>query len=187
MLELRRGVIRIDGLDITQLTREAVRHSITTLPQDPIILPGSVRENLDPEVRLASDDSSLETMLAKVGLLTAVMARGGLTADYSSMGFSTGEQQLFCLARAALRKSRVVLLDEVMSGIDQATEEKMRTFLLHEFKLSTVIEVAHRLDSIVRYDLIVVMDDGQIAEMGNPRELLSRNSMFRRLCEGNQH
>lgn len=187
MLELRRGAIRIDGIDISHLSREAIRQSMTTLPQDPIILSGSVRQNLDPEGRLASDDPSFETMLAKVGLLTAVLARGGLTADFSSMRFSTGEQQLFCLARAALHKSRVILLDEAMSGIDQTTEEKMRTFLSQEFKLSTVIEVAHRLDAIVKYDIVVVMDDGQIAEMGNPRDLLSRNSMFRRLCEGGQH
>lgn len=175
MLELRQGTVHIDGIDISVLSRQTTRRSLTTLPQDPVTLPGTVRHNLDPEGRIATDSSDLEAVLNKVGIWSIVSVRGGLDADYGSMGLSTGQKQLFCLARALLHKSRLVLLDEATSSVDKDTDSMMRSLIRKDFEHSTVIEVVHRLDAVLDYDVLVVMKDGEIAEVGSPRELLTKD------------
>lgn len=185
MLELKEGTVRIDGVDISVVPRQTVRRCLTTIPQDPVTLSGTVRKNLDPESVFASDSPDLQAALTKVGLWDVVSERGGLEADYNSMGFSTGQKQLFCLARASLQRSKVVLLDECTSGIDHTMNLTMRDFISENFKTATLIEVVHRMEAVISYDVVVVMRDGQIAETGRPMELLSRqDSLFRRLWEG---
>lgn len=173
LLELRRGTIRIDGIDISYLSRQSIRHSLTTLPQDPVTMTGTVRKNLDPEGHLAADSPDLETVLTKVGIWSIVSMRGGIDTDYRSMGFSAGQKQLFCLARALLHKSKLILLDEATSSVDKDTDLMIRGLMRKEFLDSTVIEVVHRLETIVDYDVLVVMKDGEIAEVGTPRKLLT--------------
>jgi ABC-type multidrug transport system fused ATPase/permease subunit len=106
----------------------------------------------------------LEAVLVKVGIWSIVSVRGGLDAAYLSMGFSTGQQQLFCLARALLHKSRLILLDEATSSVDKDTDSTIRSLMRKEFKDSTVIEVVHRFDTFMDYDVLVVMKDGGITE-----------------------
>lgn len=163
-LEVRRGIIRIDGIDISVLSRQSIRHSLTTIPQDPVTLTGTVRDNLDPQRKFAADSPDLEAALAKVGISSIVSGRGGLDAPYRSMGFSTGHKQLFCLARSLLQKSRLILLDEATSGVDKDTESTIRSLMRQEFQDSTVLEVVHRLDAVMDYDVLVTMEDGRITE-----------------------
>lgn len=176
LLEIRRGTVRVDDIDIFVLPRQSVRRSLTTLPQDPVTLTGTVRNNLDPEGRLATDSPDLEAVLAKVGIWSIVSVRGGLDTDFRSMGLSTEQKQLFCLARALLHKSKLILLDEATSSVDMDTDSTIRSLMRTEFEDSTVTEVVHRLDTVMDHDVLVVMKDGGITEVGTPRELLTRNN-----------
>ncbi|OLN96559.1 Canalicular multispecific organic anion transporter 1-like protein 1 [Colletotrichum chlorophyti] len=173
--------ISISSHPLTTLRRATVREGLTTLPQDPVLLPGTVRENLDPAGH--TPDSDLISALRKAHVWEPIEARGGLDADMASAGLSAGQGQLFCLARAVLRHSNVILLDEATSNVDHATDEEVRVHLAEDLEGATVIEVAHRLEAIVEYDVVVVMHEGRVVEIGHPRELLSRSSRFRSLWE----
>ncbi|KEY65241.1 hypothetical protein S7711_08779 [Stachybotrys chartarum IBT 7711] len=181
LLELRSGSICIDGLDLSTMPRPEIRTRLTTLPQDPIKLTGSVRYNLDPGNTIQTDDM-LVAVLAKVGMWSVIEPRGGLDADFEDLGFSAGQLQLFCLARALLLRNSVVLLDEATSNVDRQTDEQIRRVIREELGGRTILEVAHRLDAIKDYDVVVVMGEGRILEMGSPKDLLGRpNSAFRAL------
>lgn len=118
-----------------------------------------------------------------------IEARGGLGAEMSATGLSAGQKQLFCLARAVLkthsRGAGIVLLDEATSNVDHATDEEVRKVLDEEFGEAgvTVVEVAHRLEAIVGYDVVVVMHEGRVVEVGRPEELMGRASRFRSLWD----
>jgi ABC-type multidrug transport system fused ATPase/permease subunit len=121
-------------------------------------------------------------VLAKVGMWSVIEPRGGLDADFEDLGFSAGQLQLFCLARALLLRNSVVLLDEATSNVDRQTDEQIRRVIREELGGRTILEVAHRLDAIKDYDVVVVMGEGRILEMGSPKDLLGRpNSAFRAL------
>lgn len=177
LLDLDRGSIHIDGLDLANLPREAVRKSIIAIPQDPFFLPSSVRINLDPSHLLR--DETLVSALEKVGLWTVIEERGKLDAMVNSLGLSQGQQQLFCLARAMLRDSKVVVLDEATSSVDLETEKKIQSVIKDVFRDRTVITVAHRLESIVESDVVAVLDGGRLVEVGEPAVLM--DSVFRRV------
>ena len=144
-------------------------------------MPGSIRENLDPEGRhIGGGDEVLAVAFQKVQLWETVRERGGLDAEFSASSFSAGQQQLMCLARCLLNRSKVVLLDEAMSNVDHETDGIVRAVLTNEFGGSTVVEVLHRLDAIMDYDEVIVMHDGVVAEVGKPADLLKRaDSMLR--------
>jgi ABC-type multidrug transport system fused ATPase/permease subunit len=142
-----------------------------TLPQEPVILPGTVRENLYP-VNQVFSDKDLVAALEKTGIWEVVSARGGLVAELDAMGLSVGQKQLFCLSRAILHKTKILLLDEATSSLDHDTEQELRRVLRAEFADCTVLEVAHKLEAIASYHVVIVMQDGEIVEMGDPRELL---------------
>ncbi|KAH8887988.1 putative multidrug resistance protein MDR [Thozetella sp. PMI_491] len=184
LLEVQSGSIRIDGHDISSISSAAMRSHFTTIPQDPVVLPGTVRDNLDP-LQEASDDELLVSALSKVGLWELICERGGLEVSFDALGLSHGQQQLFSLARSLLHKSRVLLLDEATSSLDKQTDLEVHRVLRHEFKDSTVLVVAHRMETIADMDVVVVMDKGRVAEVGDPRELMAApESLFKRLWEG---
>ncbi|KAK2043559.1 P-loop containing nucleoside triphosphate hydrolase protein [Colletotrichum somersetense] len=187
LLDAPEGSIEIDGIDLRSLSRKAIRPHFITLPQDPVTLPGTVRTNLDPSGSFdgQSGDEELLKALKKTFLWDDVIkSRGGLNASFAEVGLSHGQQQLFALARAILHKdqSRVVLLDEATSSVDHKTDELLQEVIRKELSGHTVLAVAHRLDTIEDYDVVVVMDDGRIVEVGNPEQLREQaGSAFRRL------
>jgi ABC-type multidrug transport system fused ATPase/permease subunit len=192
LIEIQSGALYIDGVDLSTTRRQAIRGGITALPQDPVVLPPgcSIRENLDPEGRHTADGNGNEVLtvaLQKVQLWETVCERGGLDAEFIQGSFSAGQQQLLCLARCLVhlnktqRGSKVVLLDEAMSHVDHETNKIVWATLKKEFAGSTVVEVLHRLDAIMDYDMVIVMHDGVVAEVGKPDNLMERcdSSMLR--------
>ncbi|KAL3444260.1 P-loop containing nucleoside triphosphate hydrolase protein [Aspergillus insuetus] len=178
LLELRQGTIEIDGIDISTIPREDVRRSLNTLPQEPFFYHGTIRHNLDLH-GVASDEEILD-ILAMLGLREVISKKGGLdTMMTMNDGFlSHGQQQLLCVARAVLKKARILILDEVTSSVDHETETLITRVLSDQFQNQTVLAIAHRLSTIMDYDRVIVLDGGSIVEQGNPRELALQPSIF---------
>ncbi|KAI0113784.1 multidrug resistance-like protein [Nemania sp. FL0031] len=176
------GTILVDGLDISTLDRDSLRSRIITVSQDTFYLPGSVRLNVDPYNSASSD--AIETVLRRVGLWDVIVERGGLETKFEDDSLSHGQRQLFSLARAVLRKahSRVIVFDEATSSVDAHTDALIRDFLRDEFQEHTVIWIAHRLETILDFDRVIVLDGGRVVEDGNPAELsVVRNTRFGQL------
>jgi ATP-binding cassette subfamily C (CFTR/MRP) protein 1 len=169
------GTIAVDGVDIDTVGLSTLRSALAIIPQDPILFSGTVKTNLDP-VGAVRDDAKLWDALERVGLADAVRRlTGGLEAPVAEFGesLSVGQRQLMCLARVLLRKSRIILLDEATSSVDFATDQAMQRVIRESFSHCTILTIAHRLNTIIGSDSIVVMDAGKVAEIASPHELLS--------------
>ncbi|KAI3544155.1 hypothetical protein CABS03_04960 [Colletotrichum abscissum] len=185
------GSIVMDSVPLGKVDRDTLRRRIIAVSQDAIFLPdgSSVKDNLDP-FDAATEAECLE-VLEQVGLLAGIQERGGIGAGLTAESFSQGQKQLFCLARAVLRrrvKSRggteggILLLDEVSSSVDRATDFVMQDIIRREFEGYTIIMVSHRLDMVLDCDAVVVMDKGSVVEKGAPRVLKDQEGgMFREL------
>jgi ATP-binding cassette subfamily C (CFTR/MRP) protein 1 len=187
-ISISAGSITIDDLPLITVPLNTLRQRLITIPQDFIHLPGTVRLNADP-LHLSSD-SDIEEALVMVNLRSAIESQGGLDAEFRSENLSQGQQQLFALARAIVQKraqgTSVLLLDEAMSSIDAETEKVMREVLRKEFEDSTVVNVTHKVDTILDADVVAVMDAGEIVEFGEPGQLMERNGgRLRTLLRGN--
>ncbi|KAK2023189.1 P-loop containing nucleoside triphosphate hydrolase protein [Colletotrichum zoysiae] len=170
------GTIEIDGVDIATVPVKQLRESLVALPQDPLFLPGTVRRNLDPFG--ARDDAAVWGALEKTGLKSLFEDKGGLEADLNMDWLSAGQKQLFCMARAVLRDSRVLLLDEATSSLDQATDQVVQDLIRSEFRGWTVVVIAHRLKAVADFDKIVTLQDGRVAEFDHPKTLLEKGGVF---------
>jgi ABC-type multidrug transport system fused ATPase/permease subunit len=183
ILDTQGGTIRVDGVDISTLPRREVRRRIVGVPQQPFLLKGSVRLNIDPTG--GHSDAAIRAALRDAQVLDLVERNGptgGLDADVDDLNLSVGQKQLFCLARAMIRPGKVVVLDEATSSIDARTEETVQKLIRRKFAGHTVVAVAHRLDTIMDFDKVVVMDSGRIVEVGAPWELReTEGSWFERL------
>ncbi|KAL0930703.1 ABC transporter [Colletotrichum truncatum] len=187
----RDGKITVDSLPIEKVDREILRSRIIAVSQDAIFLPdgSTVRENLDPVY--AAKDSECLSVLKEIGLSSVIHERGGIDACLAAESLSQGQKQLFCLARAVLRrrvKSRkgtnggILLLDEFSSNVDQNTDLEMQKIIRREFDGYTIMMVSHRLEMVLEFDTVIVMDKGQVAEVGNPRMLKDQEgAMFQGL------
>jgi ABC-type multidrug transport system fused ATPase/permease subunit len=150
-----------------------VRRSLAVVPQEPVLFSGTLRDSLDPFNEYS--DGQIESVLERVelkGFLSALPR--GLDSEVREGGFnfSNGQRQLVCLARALLRRSKVVILDEATASIDVHTDRIVQRTIRREFTGSTLIVIAHRLGTVLDSDLIVALQDGQLAEFGAPAELL---------------
>ncbi|KAK0702282.1 ABC transporter [Lasiosphaeris hirsuta] len=189
LLEIDRGSIIVDGLDLSTIPRNMIRERIMTLPQDPLILAGSVRLNVDPE-GLAMNQTIIDA-LSCVELWSTLRERpGGLDADVTAFSLSEGQQQLLALARAIIRArgrkwapGSILVLDEPTSSVDLDTDTTMQRLLKEEFARWTVVTVAHRVETILGSDMVAIMDGGSLVELGEPRALLSSNSRFAALVQ----
>lgn len=175
--------VTIDGTPLSRINRPALRQRIIAVPQEAVFLPNgsTFQANLDPSN--ASTAVECETVLAAVGLWKFVLGRGGLNAGMSAETLSAGQRQLLSVGRALLRRhirtrslsltsggsdGGILLLDEVSSNVDHETERVIQAIIKNEFKDYTVIAVSHRLDMIMDFDRVVVMDSGKIVEVGQP-------------------
>lgn len=172
--------IIVDGIDITTIPRQVVRWTLNAIPQDPFFMKGSIRFNASSG-SAHHIDADIILALQKVHLWEIVEAKGGLDADLHAEFFSHGQRQLFCLARGILRKSKIVVLDEISSSVDITSDELMQRIVREEFADATIIAVAHRLDTILDFDRIALLKNGELVEMDTPSALLGRDSAFKEL------
>ncbi|GMG41307.1 unnamed protein product [Aspergillus oryzae var. brunneus] len=156
MVELSSGGIQIDGVDISKVPRQEVRSRINGVAQSPLLIRGSVRENIDPTG--CHTDKSIMEALRAVQLFSKVQENGGLGTEVDELFLSHGQKQLFCLARAILRQGNILVLDEATSSNH------------------TILTVAHKLETILDYDKIIVLDAGRIVESGSPYALLASDT-----------
>ncbi|XP_022081418.1 multidrug resistance-associated protein 7-like isoform X2 [Acanthaster planci] len=172
LVEIQSGQVTIDGVDIAHLSLEELRSKLAIIPQDPFLFIGSIRENLDPTGRFS--DKDLWVVLEKCHLQSVVESLGGLQAQAGEKGrkFSVGQRQLVCLARAMLTGAKVLCIDEATASVDMATDRLLQRTIRQEFAASTVLTIAHRLDTIMDSDRVLVMSSGQAAELASPKELL---------------
>ncbi|KAG5656426.1 hypothetical protein KAF25_000013 [Fusarium avenaceum] len=187
LLDSSSGSITIDGLSLASLQRETIRSRLITLTQDQFVLPGTIRHNVDPLD--AYSDTDVKSALHLVGLSEATEQLGGLDAPFDEDALSHGQKQLFFLARAVLRKhdGKVVLLDEATSSVDQNTEETIKAVIETEFKDHTVVSITHRLETIISFDRVIMMEKGCVVEIGEPKSLLASNSRFKALWTARPH
>ncbi|KAG8156982.1 hypothetical protein KVR01_013204 [Diaporthe batatas] len=177
-LPARPGSVVLDGVLLKNVDRTTLRQRIIAVPQEAVFLPDgtSFRVNLDPANESTAEEC--EAVLAAVGLSEFVQERGGLDSGLSAGTMSAGQRQLMSLGRAVLRRrirkpgsGGILLLDEVSSSVDVDTERAIQKTIQAEFEGYTVIAVSHRLDMIMDFDRVVVMDKGEIVEIGQPRLL----------------
>ncbi|SMR54476.1 unnamed protein product [Zymoseptoria tritici ST99CH_1E4] len=187
MIQLNTGHIRLDGIDLATIDLQELRSRLIIVPQDPLVFSGTIRQNLVPYDRQAPSDDRIVEVLRKTLLWPVISSKGGLDAVMDD-GFSTGHLQLLGLARALLAPGSIIILDEATSSVDQKTDEQVRALICDELIGRTVIEVAHKLEVIGGYDMVIVVDQGKVIELGNPRELLIKDdpsafaALWRQAC-----
>ncbi|KAJ5249016.1 hypothetical protein N7468_000467 [Penicillium chermesinum] len=170
MMDLTSGIITVDGVDIASLPRREIRARINGVSQDSLLFKGTVRLNADP-LGVCKDHDILNALKA-VQILPAIQEKGDLNTDIDDIHLSHGQKQLFCLARALLRPGNILILDEATSNVDTKTDEIMQRVIREKFCNHTIISVAHKLDTILDYDRVLVLDAGKVVESGEPYALL---------------
>lgn len=196
--ELAEGTIKIDGVDISKLGLFELRSKLSIIPQDPVLFQGTIRKNLDPFGE--SDDMHLWDALRRSGLIEEShlkTIKGQDKADKNfhkfhldqlvedeGSNFSLGERQLLALARALVRNSKILILDEATSSVDYETDSKIQATITREFKHCTILCIAHRLKTILSYDRILVLEQGEIEQFDEPLTLYAdEEGIFRQMCE----
>ncbi|XP_030369087.1 multidrug resistance-associated protein 1-like isoform X1 [Scaptodrosophila lebanonensis] len=184
IIEASEGRILIDGTDIASLGLHMLRSRLSIIPQDPVLFSGSLRINLDPfgvksddEIWKALELSHLKSFVKgfPAGLNHSIVEGGE--------NLSVGQRQLVCLARALLRKTKVLVLDEATAAVDLETDDLIQKTIRSEFKECTVLTIAHRLNTILDSDKIIVLDKGTVKEFSSPTELLDNpKSNFYRMA-----
>lgn len=184
-----KGTILIDDIDTKQIDLFKLRTSIGIIPQQPILFTGTIRNNLDPfgehqdhDIWLALDKAHLRKTISNLPGKLDFTIIGGET----NCLLSSGQKQLICLARVLLRQSKIVVLDEATANVDPTTEAIIQATIRCEFKRSTVITVAHRIETILDCDRIIILDSGRIADFDTPERLVSKgNNYFANLMINN--
>uniref|UniRef100_A0A8C3AE20 ATP-binding cassette, sub-family C (CFTR/MRP), member 3 n=1 Tax=Cyclopterus lumpus TaxID=8103 RepID=A0A8C3AE20_CYCLU len=179
LLEAAAGEITIDGVKISELGLHDLRSRLTIIPQEPVLFSGSLKMNLDPfekysdeEVWRALQQSHLHKFVSNQP------AKLDLECSEGGENLSVGQRQLVCLARALLRKTRILILDEATAAVDLETDDLIQSTIRTQFEDCTVFTIAHRLNTIMDYTRVLVLDKGQIAEFDTPTNLLSQRGVF---------
>ncbi|XP_026203748.1 multidrug resistance-associated protein 1 isoform X1 [Anabas testudineus] len=184
IIERAEGHIFIDGVDIAQLGLHELRSRITIIPQDPVVFSGSLRMNLDPfdsysddEVWRALEFSHLKNFVSSLpDKLNHECSEGG-------ENLSVGQRQLLCLARALLRKTKILVLDEATAAVDMETDNLIQSTIRSQFEDCTILTIAHRLNTIMDYTRVLVLEKGEIAEFDSPSNLISQRGAFYKMAK----
>ncbi|KPM02613.1 ABC transporter-like protein 1 [Sarcoptes scabiei] len=167
------GKIYIDGIDTSEIALTTLRKNLSIIPQEPIFFSGTIRKNLDPFNE--KSDPELWNAIEKVQLKSKILS---LDASVSESGtdFSVGQKQLICLARAIIRKNRILVLDEATANVDPRTDSFIQETIRKEFEDCTVLTIAHRLNTIIDYDKVLVLDHGRLMQFDTPYRLINQES-----------
>jgi len=179
LMEAEAGCVRIDGVDVRTLGLTQVRQSMAMIPQDPFMFAGTVRMNIDPFSQYS--DQALWDALESVGLKDTVAADEGkleMKIVENGNNFSLGQRQLFCMARAILQNARMLMMDEATASVDMETDEFLQQMVKTQFKECTVLTIAHRLNTIMESDDVLVLAAGKVAEYDHPSLLLEAGGTF---------
>jgi ATP-binding cassette, subfamily C (CFTR/MRP), member 4 len=178
LLEAEDGSIHMDGVDIATVGLHRLRKRISVIPQAPTLFSGcTIRENLDlfgvhtdAEVEKAIEDSHLKDLVSSLPSgMHSLVSEGG-------SNFSVGQRQLLCLARAIVSRNKILVLDEATANVDRRTDQLIQETLEKSFRDGTIIAVAHRLETILHSDSIIVMGNAKVLEQESPEALLANNS-----------
>ncbi|CAO3570447.1 unnamed protein product [Mortierella alpina] len=179
------GSIWIDGVDISTIGLEHLRQHLAIIPQDPTLFVGTVRDNLDPFNQ--GTDTELWEALERAHLKEYISSMpGGLSYEVTQNGdnFSVGQRSLICLARALLRKTKILVLDEATAAVDVETDELIQRTIREEFKDRTILTIAHRIKTVMDSDKILVLEKGRVEEYDAPSVLLKqKQGLFYSLAE----
>ncbi|KAF8938986.1 hypothetical protein BGZ58_010986 [Dissophora ornata] len=177
VVEAAEGKILIDNLDVREIGLQDLRSKIAIIPQEPVLFVGTIRSNLDPFHRRT--DQEIWDALSAVHLSESIKQNMPLKLDTqiieNGRNFSLGQRQLFCIARAILFQSRILVLDEATSAVDLQTDLLIQETIKKNFANCTVLMIAHRLNTIIECDKILVMEDGRVVEFEHPTKLIQNN------------
>jgi len=198
LLEAIEGQIIIDGMDIKKVGLAQLRSRLTIIPQDPLLFSGSLRYNLDPTAESTDNktkhaDEYLCSVLKAVNINDQNFISNSSQKGTDILNFqikengeniSVGQRQLICLARALVRKSKILILDEATASVDPMTDKILQETIREQFMDCTVLTIAHRIETILDYDRVMVLDRGEVVEFDEPDKLLDdKSSLFYSLCE----
>ncbi|XP_045566343.1 ATP-binding cassette sub-family C member 3 isoform X5 [Salmo salar] len=179
LLEAAGGEITIDGVKISEIGLHDLRSKLTIIPQEPVLFSGSLRMNLDPFEKYSDGEVWKALELSHLNKFVSNQpAKLELECSEGGENLSVGQRQLVCLARALLRKTRILILDEATAAIDLETDDLIQSTIRTQFEDCTVFTIAHRLNTIMDYTRVLVLDKGQIAEFDTPTNLLFRRGIF---------
>ncbi|TNY24017.1 hypothetical protein DMC30DRAFT_371993 [Rhodotorula diobovata] len=184
IVEPEGGVVSIDGVDVGKIGLHDLRSRLSIIPQDSQMFAGTLRQNLDPSGQ--ATDAQMWAALEQCRLKEHVeRMEGKLDAqiDEGGTNFSSGQRQLICLGRALLRRSKILVLDEATAAVDVESDRDIQTVIRREFASCTIFVIAHRLNTIMDCDKILVMSAGEVAEYDSPANLLAKpDGIFRALA-----
>nr|KAJ3419300.1 hypothetical protein HK105_007115 [Polyrhizophydium stewartii] len=185
IMEASKGSIAIDGIDIASLGLKTLRSRLQIIPQDPVLFKGTVRSNLDFAGKYTDDE--LWAALDLVGLKDFVGSLDGkldAAVEENGANLSMGQRQLMCLCKAILAKPKVLIMDEATASVDAEADRRIQESIETQFAATTVLSIAHRLNTIAAFDRVLVLDGGRIAEFDAPHVLLGRaGSVFGDMVE----
>ncbi|XP_059413452.1 multidrug resistance-associated protein 1 [Carassius carassius] len=183
ILEAAKGKIFIDEINIAEIGLHELRSRITIIPQDPVLFSGSLRMNLDPIDGYTDEEVWRALELAHLkNFVSGLPDKLNHECSEGGENLSLGQRQLVCLARALLRKTKILVLDEATAAVDMETDNLIQSTIRTQFEDCTVLTIAHRLNTIMDYTRVIVMDRGHITEMDSPTNLISQRGQFYRMC-----
>lgn len=186
LYQIESGIIKLDEIDVIKLPLRFFRSKLSIIPQEPVLMKGTLRKNIDPFGSFS--DKEVLAVIKKTKYLETLgndLIEDPLKIHISSGGgnLSMGQRQVICIARALICKPKILLMDEATANIDYKTDDLIQQLIRKEFENTTVLTIAHRINTIIDYDKIIVLEKGELIEQGKPEDLIKKKgSWFRRVA-----